>query len=1753
MIYTPYILALALWLGCFTIQAQTCIKPHIAQTGLRITENKGQWHTNVQYQITNGAQTVWLERNRLRYRHYDPNELKQLHPVQPGSLPFKHLKGHTYSMFFEGANPKPILQTQHPYEDFSNYFLGNDPRKWAQFVKSYQIVRYQNLYPNIDLKLTTTERSVKYDFEVYPDADVRQIRLKYSGVGRLKIKDGKHLVLNTCIGEIQENIPAAWQIVEGTRVPVVCEYKLLDDSTVGFHFPNGYINDFPLIIDPELIFSTYSGSSADNWGMTATYDREGNLYSGGVVNGDGSYPTTDGVFQKTYAGGADNGPNGFSYESVGFSCDMAIIKYNATGTKMLYSTYIGGNNNDQPASIIANEYGELSIVGTTRSANFPVTANAYDRTFNGLTDDGTKGDVDIVVIKLNETGSDLLGSTYIGSDKEDGTNRVNGVVYRNPLYYFFADNGRGEIITDREGNCYVAVSTASPNFPITTNAPQKTFGGDQDAVVFSFNPDLSQLRWSTFLGGTGMDAGYSLKINDKNELYVVGGTIGRNILTKTDGAWQPQYNGGAADGFLVHYSADGSQILQSTYLGTAEYDQTYFVDLDDEFNVYVAGCTEGDFPAMNTQFNRPNGKQFIVKLKPDLSEPIFSFKFGSNLATRKRPDITLTAFLVDQCDNIYVAGWGSNNQNLAPFFRSSEGGITSGNTLNLEVTPDAFQNTTSGSDFYIAVFNKDAISLRYATFIGGTHTGDHVDGGTSRFDKKGIIYHSVCGSCSVGADEDCPNRGPKNGCGDFPTTPGAVSRTNNSSNCNNLSFKFDMDMVDAAFAEFTYDTLGNEFCLPLKVNFNNKSEGAIRYEWDLGDGTTSTEENPNHTYTKPGVYRIRLRAINEEKCNGSDEAFRNIIIRDPSQADFRLAVDTCERRLRITNVSKSATRYYWNYGDGTVWMGTTPPEHQYAQPGSYTITLITDPGSRCSDTLKSLINIPDILQPQASIITRPCDVNVTFNTNLPDSIPVVWELGDGNVLKNHRFTYTYTRPDTYQVRLITYPNLPCSTEWRNSFIILDKKKADFTHSRLVCSIRNVTFNCQTNADSVIWDFGDGQTSNDLHPVHLYVTEGDFTVRLITNPNTACADTMIKVVKFEPFPQPKMEVIFDRCKFNVSTINETDTIITRHYWEFGDGKVDSTRNPQHTYTRPGVYTVKYTANPGGNDCSKQLSQTIEIFPKSKSDFQAQPNCFNEVIFYEKSQFASTFQWDFGDGNKSKGQSPYHKYAQAGTYNVKLITNAGTSCADSIIKKVTVPLPTKADFKYEPEKCTGRVRFYNRSENAIGGFFWDLGDGTTSTDENPIHVYKSRGSFVVRLTTNPNSTCPNQREMLVDPMPRSVAEIIIPNVICDTTVTFEHKSRNTDTYLWMINDSIISRESNPSFRFRGGAYHTITLITDPEGPCPDTDQVKIRVQKTPIARFEPAYKPCDLFVRFDNFSQDASQFFWEFGDGKTSESRFPNHNYPAYGSYTVRLTVNKDSVCYDISERSFVFGNPPDIDFEIHKDRCDSTVSFKPKRPTAKTYLWHFGDGSTSTDSTPVHQYKKHGKYIITLITDPGTLCERTISKTIELKKKVNADFEYSYDFCLGQAKFKNKSTGEYLRSMWMFGDGANSFDMHPKHTYAKEQRYRVKLVISNFDECTDTIEKVFDFNTVDGFLLEIPNVFTPNGDGRNDQFEIQGPLAQCFEEMMIFDRWGVKIFETRSLNHFWDGNYQSTPVPEGAYVFLIKVNGIVRVGTVTVLR
>lgn len=1080
---------------------------------IEFVENKGQWHENVVYRGDFKTGSFFLERDGFTVMIHDTADLQLLskiyHPQGdeyislPDNLP---LKSFAYKVRFEGGNNQPYFSGEKKLDSYNNYFIGEDSSKWSSGCRIFYAVQYRNIYPNIDVRYYSEGDALKYDFIIHPGGNPANIRMRYEGPELSLLKN--ELLIKTSVGTIKELYPYSYQQTQTGKTEVACKY-VLNNDVVSFNIKR-YDSQKPLIIDPSVIFCSFTGSTADNWGYTATPGPDGSLYGGGIVFAQG-FPVSPGAIQTNYGGGVIEGGIG--------GYDIGLFRFSANGSSRMYATYLGGTGNEQPHSLIADADGNLIVAGRTSSPNFPITTAVR----------GSGGATDIFVTKFNAAGTAILGSMRIGGSADDGVN-IRAKYIGNPgtesIRRNYGDDARSEVILDNANNIILASCTQSNDFYVTPGVVQSTYGGGiQDGVIVKFTPNLDDVIFSTYFGGALEDACFVTAINPIDGNIYVGGVTASSIIPgNRTNVWQPDFNLGFCDGFITIINPLGTQAIKTTFVGTGGIDVVYGLKFDKSGFPYTMGTSTGVWPIVRAAFSNVNARQFIVKLQPDLSDVVYSTVFGKNSSV---PDISPVAFMVDRCENVYVSGWGGGINNT--------GGYTNGSTAGLpEVSPLTNVPAADGADFYFFVLEKDAAGQFFGSHFGQFRgMGDHVDGGTSRFDENGVIYQAICANCGGGAT--------------FPTTPGVWSSRNGSANCNLAVVKIEMNFSGVASSIRTSinGVIGStRGCVPTTVSFSDTLLQAVKYYWDYGDGRkdTTTIASVNHTYNQVGNFLVMLIAEDSSTCNVRDTSYINIRIGNREVTpDFSFTkVPPCSNlTMQFTNTSTAnfggfnPRTFVWDYGDGS------PPDttsfnqirtHAFPAPGTYFVILQNFDTSFCNVPVADTQRVSIFPNVKALFSTSPkgcVPYQPSFTNESIGGTEWLWDFGDGNTSTEFEPLHTYTTAGNYRVTLIARDPTTCNLVDTSAYFtitVYDIPTAVISSwgpnpPEINEPVRLI--NGSIGAVRYEWDFGDGSVSTERNPSHQYAASGDFNVRLVAFNAAGCSDTTYQTVQV--LVQPKLDL------------------------------------------------------------------------------------------------------------------------------------------------------------------------------------------------------------------------------------------------------------------------------------------------------------------------------------------------------------------------------------------------------------------------------------------------------------------------------------------------------------------------------------------------------------------------------------------------------------------------------------------------------
>ena len=638
-----------------------------------------------------------------------------------------------------------------------------------------------------------------------------------------------------------------------------------------------------------------------------------------------------------------------------------------------------------------------------------------------------------------------------------------------------------------------------------------------------------------------------------------------------------------------------------------------------------------------------------------------------------------------------------------------------------------------------------------------------------------------------------------------------------------------------------------------------------------------------------------------------------------------------------------------------------------------------------------------------------------------------------------------------------------------------------------------------------WEFGDGETSTEPSPFHLYTEGGEYEVTLsIMGADSTCNESVTELVYVE-------EVVFG-CEayfeyfhtgFNPMMVHfwdMSDFLPGTWYWEFGDGETSGEPNPFHEYTAAGEYEVSLTIMGNDSTCIDTYTEIVEIeefqFP-CEAAFDFWPTWQNpmKIHFHDLSQFQpGTWYWEFGDGETSTEPSPFHLYTEGGEYEVTLtIMGADSTCNESVTELVYVEEVVFGCEAYFEYFHTGfnpmMVHFWDMSDFQPGTWFWEFGDGETSGEPNPFHEYTAAGEYDVSLTIMGNdSTCIDTYTEIVEieefQFPCEAAFDYWPTWQNPMEIHFLDLSQfQPGTWYWEFGDGETSNEPSPFHLYtEGGEYEVTLTIMGADSTCNESVTEIVYVEEVVFGceayfeYFHTGFNP--MMVHFWDMSDfQPGTWYWEFGDGETSGEPNPFHEYLAGGEYEVSLTImGNDSTCIDtyteiVEIEEFQFPCEAAFDYwptwqnpmEIH---FLDLSQFQPG-----TWYWEFGDGETSNEPSPFHIYAEGGEYEVTLtIMGADSTCNESVTEIVYVEEVVfgcEAYFEYFHTgFNPMMVHFWDMSDFQPGTWYWEFGDGETSNEPNPFHEYLAGGEYEVSLTIFGADSsCVDTYSEIVVLDTL----------------------------------------------------------------------------------------
>ncbi|MEP7256017.1 MAG: PKD domain-containing protein [Ferruginibacter sp.] len=905
---------------------------------------------------------------------------------------------------------------------------------------------------------------------------------------------------------------------------------------------------------------------------------------------------------------------------------------------------------------------------------------------------------------------------------------------------------------------------------------------------------------------------------------------------------------------------------------------------------------------------------------------------------------------------------------------------------------------------------------------------------------------------------------------------------------------------------------------PLTTNFSNTSTAGATYNWDFGDGGTSTLQNPSHTYTSYGSFNVKLVVTNFVGCSDSLVLNNYVQILAPQVTINNLPQSNCAPltwTFSSTVVSPDpVVSYFWDFGDATT--STLPnPTHTFPV-GSYDITLIVTTAGGCRDTAFVRAGIIADSKPTANLSATPrnvcAHVDVLFtDLSLGNVTRWLWYFGDGGTSTSQNPSHHYDDTGYFTVRLIVWNNNCPDTITFIDYIHINPPIAAFGPSFSCANRRTITFTDNSiGADEWHWDFGDGATSTSQNNIHTYPDSGTYVIRLVVvNHTTGCSDTTyhsIRIIEQVANFYATDTVICRNSSTAFYAIGNTPGTISTYDWDFGDGQAGSGASIAHIYTNAGLYTVRLIIADiaGCKDTLTKLQYIRVDGPKAAFTIPNGGSCLNNLVTFIDGSTNDgvhpivNWIWNFGDGTTQSFPAPpfTHFYITPGSYTVTLKTIDGVGCADSTSNTQTIIISDPvADFtRSDTIACPNKIiNFTNTSTGPNLTYVWNFGDGITSNATNPSHAYATEATYTVTLIITDQYGCTDSlnKDVQVAAPHASFTLSDSVNTCPPLIANFVNTSVNANTYSWDFGDGGTSTAASPIHIYNNpGTYIARLFISGPGNNCFDTAFKIITIQGpsgtftyTPLIGCKP------LTVNFTANTINNQSFIWDFNDGTTfnTPDSIISYTYTLLGSYVPKIILVDQNGCQvpifgidtiNVKGVKAVFGydGKPLCDLGIIQFTDSSVIN-----DVSSTYAWNFGDGGTSTLRNPSHFYSVVGQYNPQLIvsTNSGCVDTATLPLPVQIVASPQADFTNAISGCTPvSATFNgilNVPDTSVVTWNWSLGNGNTSTLQNPPgQIYTTAQIYNIRLIATNTTGCKDTVDKSFEVYPIP-VIDAIPNL------------------------------------------------------------------------------
>lgn len=1026
-----------------------------------------------------------------------------------------------------------------------------------------------------------------------------------------------------------------------------------------------------------------------------------------------------------------------------------------------------------------------------------------------------------------------------------------------------------------------------------------------------------------------------------------------------------------------------------------------------------------------------------------------------------------------------------------------------------------------------------------------------------------------------------------NGCTHFRNRTITIYRTPNA-NFNVASVCVNQS---ASFSDASTQFPGNNIT-SRSWNFDDPSSGG---------NNTSTQLNPTHTFTTPGLYDVRLIIQSANGC--PDTIIKQLNVQFPPDADFNPTFLSGCSPLSVTlqNVSSNADPnfYVWKRGNTIISSAVSPNQtfvNNGTQNDTISIKLIAQTTFGCKDSItKTIVVFPNPIASISANTLPSCNPRpINFLNSSTGAVSYDWDFGDGVtstlISPSHQFANTTNQIITYNVQLIARNVNNCTDT--SVIPVLVYPDQNFTLTANVdsgCSPLEVTFPSYPGVVNYQWDFGDAQSSSDPSPKHTYVNLTsntiEYTCRGIFTNSFACRDTVFKTIKVKPIPSPLFSVdnAFG-CSPDTILFTNLSSPASEYRWYFGDGDsliTNSNAPVSHRYLNNSTAPINYQAKlraVNSSSCSVDFNLPVTIYPTVISSFQIDTvQCSPFVALSDnRSLNATKYYWYLNNSLIDSVQNKSFTLVNTGStdvyYEIKLRCISLFGCIDDTTIRVRVlPQPTASFITDVSAGCEPLIlNITNQSTPGIT-YSWDFGDGETSSESalNFTKTYtnteKVPVEYTIQLAVQNAFNCVDTIQRKITVYPQVLAEFNLSDTVGCSPLSIQafNTSQNSLSYAWFVNNNLVDTNANPVLQMLNATSteinNTIRLRSTSAYGCSDEFTWNVRVLPRPKADFfipNAVIKfPLNTFSFVNQNIQAGFNYKWYFGDGDSSLNVTPgSHSYAMPGSYNVTLIVS-NAQCSDTLVRVAKIEPPtPVVSFTGSGEGCAPlTVSFQNNTLYADRYEWDFGDGMKSNELNPTHTYTDGGLYSISLVAygEGGQALDVHVDS-------VNV-FGLPDAYFISQPKvvfipsdpivFFNLSQNA-TQFFWDFGDGFTSTEASPTHYYLETGEYDITLVAQNGYGCRDTFVVSKAVKAESGGNVVVPNAFTPNPNGGNGGIISKGeynndvfyPVVEGAENyrLQIFNRWGEMLFESRDINVGWDGYYKGELCKQDVYIWKVEL-------------